>query len=151
MKLTIDRATWRCGGTDHQNPLSEDERTQRGKGPTALCNAHGHKCCLGFYSVACGVPPEDLADNATPEQLINWHVRNRKKQLPMVCLSKLVVTRPGNDLDYETLYGNSSYASAAMTINDNPEISDEEREKSLITIAEQNGDEWRFEGEYPDK
>lgn len=55
MKLTIDRSSWARGKfrvPDKSN---------------ALLNEDGTMCCLGFYSIACGIPKEHLLHVAVPE------------------------------------------------------------------------------------
>ena len=54
MKFTIKRSEW-IRGDEGDN--------------SRLFNGSGQKCCLGFYSQACGVSEDDMYDVATPDQL----------------------------------------------------------------------------------
>lgn len=52
-EFTIDRAWW-LRGTGHGILLQPFT---------------GKMCCLGFYSLACGVKPDDIAGLGTPQEL----------------------------------------------------------------------------------
>lgn len=94
MKLIIDRATW-----------------LRGTGNGALLDAHGMKCCLGFYGLACVLTPAQLLGNVEPGDVPS-------DKWPITCV------------DTE---GNQSYwTERAIEINDSKEMSDVTREHLLV-------------------
>jgi hypothetical protein len=105
--LTIERATWRRGGGYPSDRL----------GPTRLLNDRGLMCCLGFDAVACGVPRERILGEVDPESLLRW----RYPQLDGGIPAEYINTRLD---DFE----NTPAVVAAMSANDDSDISEEVRE-----------------------
>lgn len=58
--LTIDRAKWRCGGS---NKNSE-------QGYTQLLNDKDFMCCLGFDALACGYTKPQIIGRHYPSSLV---------------------------------------------------------------------------------
>ena len=55
MKLVIDRSTWLRGEGSDESRL--------------LRSLDGKMCCLGFYSLACGLTDDHICDEATPDEI----------------------------------------------------------------------------------
>lgn len=108
--LTIERSLWVRGGG----------RTRYLYGDAALLNEKGRMCCLGFDALACGLQQEDIL-----------HV-----EMPADIISKVVTKEY-----YETrmnVYTNSAVCRAQI-LNDDRNITDEEREAQLIPVLKELG------------
>ena len=124
-KITIDRATWRCGYK------SLVPTNKNGIGETVLCNDQGFKCCLGF---ACqqltGVSDETLLYKPSPEHL--------RMEIPGFT-SLQGAARP---LD-------TQLSDDAIDINDSERTTREQKEIALTERFAQDGFTLEFTGEYP--
>lgn len=80
-------------------------------------------CCLGFYCVEAGCSKDKIADIGTPGML--------RMLIPGL------TTHPDDMLP--GLYISTNFTSSAMTINDNEDISNTEREQQLIELFRQEG------------
>jgi hypothetical protein len=114
---TIDRATWARG---NKNVPAE-------KGPdfekNHLLNNTGSRCCLGFLGKCVGVSDEVLLNTALPSSL---PIEDRDK--------------------YPTLEHNRYCWEDFSALNDNPTITEAEREQQLRDKAQANGFRFRFVG-----
>lgn len=111
-KFTIKRSEWYRGkGSDDSRLLNEDKQ----------------KCCLGFYSLSCGLRSQDIRDMASPYDVIEEHNKLWKSFL---------ITEPdeSNELDW-----NSRDANQLMSINDDEKTSDAHKEKKIITMFKKHG------------
>lgn len=111
MKLTIDRTKWLRGEGSERSYLL---RTEDGK-----------YCCLGFFSIACGL---------TDEQISNIH-------------SPIDLTDQVNDPNFEKLLekpGNSYFAYKLMDLNDLQTITEQGRELELTSMFAEEGIEVEF-------
>lgn len=108
--LTINRAKWRTGDGSISN--------RTGKGFTKLLNTQGYMCCLGFRCNQMGIPKSELLGIFMPDGL------SHKYEIPDL------IIKNGNS---------SNFSITASNINDNEDITPEEKEK-LITkhFAEKN-------------
>lgn len=90
----------------------------RGKGSnfSRLVTDCGQKCCLGFEALACGVPYEELVYKPSPK-----------------CISDKFSDKINHLLD-SNFKRNSEFTFAAIAINDNPTLSEAERERLLIEL-----------------
>ncbi len=115
MKFTVKRDEW-----------------FRGKGATLskLLNNDGYKCCLGFYSLACGLKEEDIQDKIAPMDLT-------RELLLSTDLNKLVEDRQG-------YLFNTSYCNKLMTTNAAVYLTDAEREVELTKLFAEIGIEVKF-------
>ena len=119
--LIIDRAKWRTGGYSH---------IQTGEGGTALLNNDGFMCCLGFRCHQMGIPKKDLLGKEVPETLSkNWVIPD-------------LIDSVGNDTDF---------TNTAIEINDDRDITREEREKEITEHFATIGVTVEFKGKYPKK
>lgn len=109
--FTIDRNTW-----------------LRGEGPTRsklLRSDDGRKCCLGFYSTACGLPDDDIRDVISPSAL--------EEKLGRIGEMEWLLDSPSKD--HEEF---SESADRLMEFNDNVYGDPAEREQVIVdTFAAQ--------------
>lgn len=113
-KLTIERDKWARGN-------------KRKKVFNALLNDDGTMCCLGFYSLACGLQPDEVKDMLLPSQVRhdNW------MPAEMSWLTKQA--NPHRDMEH-TLAG----------VNDSRTLDEELRESILKTEFALHGVEVEF-------
>lgn len=110
-EFKINRATW-----------------LRGEG-SSLLDGQGKMCCLGFYSLACGLKPSDIEHQGSPGGVV----------------------QDQEDVKWKTflLYKDSSDSAVClklMSINDGADIDDKEREKDIKKIFKVAGVTVKFEG-----
>lgn len=118
-EFVIDRSQWRCGGTNDSGC---------GFGPTSLLNDHGFMCCLGQIARQLGWGCENIKGCGCPSDVILSGKKVNKK----ILLS-------GFEED-------SEFANVAMTINDDPKITQRTREKRLIALGKKHGLQIKFIG-----
>lgn len=108
MQVTVKRSEWGRGqcGTEVVSALYNGETTKR--------------CCLGFVGNACGYSDVDMRDVASPGAL----ALSETLHGPM--LSLIEPTRAGH-------LANNELAYLLMHVNDDNEITDSDRETTLIT------------------
>jgi len=116
-KYTINRQTWLRGV--EENAL--------------LLNSNGMMCCLGQVCLQSGITSDKLLDVETPYGLTG--VIEDHDLIPYKLLAS-------NDED--TYYSDSTFARTAMTINDNEEMHELERETKLTQLFKENGIELEF-------
>ena len=125
MRIVIKRQTWERG-----RPAE-----------SAMLTDYGTYCCLGFFAKECGVEDKLLKHQLTPQDV------------PQI-LSDLVLVSPENfdrDTGLSWMFADDSYrynnllANCAMEINDDTEITDEERELHLTLLFDLFGHEIVFE------
>jgi len=120
-KFQIDRAKWRTGRYD---------RDDRRAGRTALLNAEGFQCCLGFYLESAGIGREVLRNEVYPQGVagggidLGW-----------------LVDKDGRD---------SEAAECLIGENDCGEITDDQREAAIAELFAEQRIEVEFVGEYPE-
>lgn len=125
MRFAVQRHKWRCGG---------DGPSAHGFGTTYLLNDEGYRCCLGFVAQQCG------------------HTDSQIRRLGEPCedreLSEVLVTEVYDQSNECTKVVNSALADKAVSINDEKELSRDERESRLIALFSYHGHELVFEGAY---
>jgi hypothetical protein len=110
-KFTINRTTW-----------------LRGEQGTLL-NAEKKMCCLGFYSLACGLKPKHIDDHGSPQEVIQYN--------ELIEWESFLLNNDNMDtITCEKL----------INVNDDPHLNDKEREKSLKKIFKSNGVKVKFVG-----
>lgn len=109
--FTVSRKTWIRGGWPD----------------TALLTPEGYMCCLGFFCNQAGVS-EDRLKCREPHEL-EVEVEGLTQRKPTV----------GVSIKYGPLYRNTDLAYDAMQINDNGNISAEEREDKLTKLFSEHG------------
>jgi hypothetical protein len=107
--LTIERAKWRRGGDVNNKKY----------GMTMLLNSRGYMCCLGFDAIACGIAKDRLRRRDYPHQIRN-------------APAEYVATRTDGNW-------HSDAVSEAIEANDDPDISDREREKRVRAALKRLG------------
>ena len=123
-KVIIDRTKWSRGSLA-ANALLVNRETAESISPGVPRAKVGRMCCLGFVCLAQGVPRKSLSGQPFPADL-----------------SRLV---PGLTYRDDTWgWRNTHFAEGAAEINDNGDISEEDRESQLIELAAQNGFEFQF-------
>jgi hypothetical protein len=112
MELVIDRSKW-----------------IRGKGGAAsclLCPSDGKMCCLGFYSLACGLTEKQIKGAATPVSL------GMEGDNPLN-------NTEGSWLLREGVNSHTLEAKELMALNDDSSISDQVREDEITRIFATRG------------
>jgi len=108
--LTIDRKKWARGG----------------KEPAYLLSGKGKMCCLGFDARACGLSKERILMQMEPCEI---EVSPDEKHY---ITKRLISVING--------YGNNSkLIDDLMSLNDNPDIGDSEREERLTPLLKKLG------------
>lgn len=128
MEFVVDRSKWRCGGN---GPHSA------GKGTASLLNIEGYQCCMGFVCEQLGVSRKELLGVLLPSNLTWFH-----KVPHEIFLGDKKTLR---FYDWNCPAHLQSYA---FTINDNPDLTKEEREAKLIQAFHEFGHTLKFVGEY---
>lgn len=130
MKLVIDRKQWRRGETSVEQKLND---------PTSLLCKDGTKCCLGFYALQCGFTPEQIKGLGEPiEVYIDYNEVTKDWE-------KLV--RFIEDEEFGTMdTSGTMLTSAAIDINDDILLSEEDREARLTAVFAKEGIEVEFHG-----
>ncbi len=128
LSFEIDRATWLHGETSRESYL---ERPSDGK-----------RCCLGFLSLACGVPEEHIAG----KKIIGTLPLSATSLLPYALFQNLYVTSKLMLLNDILLH--AGRPDLLRHNIDNPLSSDEEREQLLTETFREVGIEVTFTGSY---
>jgi hypothetical protein len=114
-KFIIDRSIWRTGDKPKKGNC-----VYTGEGETKLLNQQGFMCCLGMVCEQMGVPRNHLLDVSEPEDILTYS--------SVETISGFLVYKP--DVREEE-YSNTVFACDAMNINDDVNITSEERETKL--------------------
>lgn len=115
--LTIPRDEWYRGGDKNLNDT------------TPMLNDIGLRCCLGHLGRTMNVPDSVLLHTGSPLDSIGWSNELYSKYDP----NDLLVHLDGIVLD------NTEFTIDAMNINDNPDISEDEREQQVIELFATKG------------
>jgi hypothetical protein len=128
-QLIIDRKKWRTGGNAYA--------LNRQKGHTSLYNDRGYSCCLGFYCRKIGgIRNNVLLDVGSPD---NLNIKDFTK-------IELLVSRDSPD----EVYSYTVFSQEAIDINDDPSLSNEERESTIIEHFKKVDIEVIFKNKYPE-
>jgi len=139
MKLIIDRKTW-LRGEGHKKSFLVRE-------------SDGKQCCLGFLAQACGFSKEELTKKRSVLSLFivpvaenTYSVCNsvdpiKRERIKPTVLEKLVC-----DCDSKSSF-NNAIGSDLMDVNDDPKLSDYERETKLTELFATVGVEVEFRGQ----
>jgi hypothetical protein len=127
IKVVIDRAKWRTGGSS---------RHSTGAGDTMLENDGGYMCCLGFCIKALGDTYQTMG-YSHPADL-------------QVLLPGLTQLPDDYDdyVDFHPEVENTSLAGAAIEINDSGYESASTKERRLLELFKDSVYELQFVGEY---
>lgn len=136
MEFVIDRTKWRCGGNNGFTTVNE-----RGLGDTFLLNDEGYMCCLGHVALQCGLLREEISGHSDYGDFISDSAEKDSLSKLTTCL-----LAHGEDQDTKSLLDELQVT--AIAINDDPKLSEEEREAELIEHFAKHGHTMRFEGEY---
>jgi hypothetical protein len=119
LTCTVNRATWARGKIN----VPDDMRS--GGQMNHLLNGDNTRCCLGFLGAARGVPDEFMLDTAMPDNL-----------------------PPEDFAKYPSLEktGNRMRWNIFAALNDDPNLSEVDREAKLRNTAKENGFRFRFTG-----
>lgn len=94
-------------------------------GCPALLNADGNMCCLGFLGEACGVPTRCLRHTQMPQGLISEEYKRYPRD--------------------NTYKDGAIHWDVFANINDDPHMSEEDRERQLTQRATDTGFTFIFE------
>lgn len=125
-KLTIDRNIWRRGGSS--NDILH--------GDTRLLNEQGFMCCLGFFCEQAGIPKNYL-DTGEPFDI------GPSQYLDLI-------PELATPLEEEDGYVNTILTTRAIQINDDPTLTNKEREIQLTTLFAVNNIDVEFINKYPE-
>lgn len=110
--LIIDRRLWARGGRNSRH---------------SKLLVGGKLCCLGFHALACGLRKDEIEDMGTPRSAIVQHKLDIPEGMRFLF---------GDSIDHPP---HSAAARTLMEINDDEQITDDEREKQLTTVFTQYG------------
>lgn len=97
----------------------------RGNPNTAsLLDRYNNKCCLGFFSLACGLTKNQIDRLTHPSQVIEENLELKPEVYPDWVLAKT----------FHNSIRNSSDINSLIKINDDTEINDSEREEKIKEI-----------------
>lgn len=126
-KFTIDRSKWICGDVEG--------RPKYGQGvDSELLTEEGSYCCLGMIAEQCRIPQKDLRTIPDPESIFSDNNKHVKK------ISFLV------EKNWYGFYRNSELANRAITINDDEDLTQKERERKLKKLFKAHNIELEFVG-----
>jgi len=117
MKLVIDRSKWARG----QRPDSYLLRRRDSK-----------MCCLGFFGLACGLTEAALVGMQEPREVAKFGKWPRW------------LVEEDNADPYEAIWCDSDAAGRLIEANDEPDISEADREQCIAAIFAENGVEVEF-------
>lgn len=118
-QLIIDRSKWRTGGSVSNKDLKY--------GKTQLLNTQGMMCCLGFYC--------EQIENVSKEHLLEMTF---PEEVDIICSTSILIRE----------YVDTVFTEHAININDDSDISSEEREKAIIKHFNEINVEVIFKNEY---
>lgn len=125
---------------DVKSFVVDRERWYRGKGDrhSKLLNRNNKQCCLGFYALACGLSEASIKGQNTPNDVIcNTESCSCKSNIQWK--TKLI----DSDIDSDKV--NSQICQTLMEVNDEIELSDEERETKLTKLFKKIGIKVKFQ------
>lgn len=111
-KFVIDRKRWYRGKGDSESRL--------------LVPGTQKMCCLGQVARQCGLKPKNIRDVSSPANVSTVLHDQFPKWLLGICV-----------LDAKTI--DSPACTNAMAVNDDPEITDKDRERQLKAIFKKHG------------
>ena len=117
MKFTVETKNWLRGEDSNHSRL--------------LRPRDGKMCCLGFLSLACGIAPQDIKGQVS----IGTLGKHLKGLLPEVLFQR--------DSDFGLKTTPRNYFSIE-SVNDNPALSEAERQKRLLELFRYIGIEVNF-------
>ena len=133
MDITARRVSSQNEGKYMQKFTVRREDWYRGKGDreSRLMRPEDHKmCCLGFYALANGYKPGEIENRCFPSDL----TMGENEPLPDT-MDWLLDMYPDTEQEYELLIGN---------INDDPDSSEQERERDLTRMFAKHGVQVEF-------
>jgi hypothetical protein len=129
IKVKIDRSKWRTG----LNGASAS-----GRGDTCLLNDEGFMCCLGFCSLAAGVPESEILNQPLPNFI------PIKNEIIIRGIDSLVYKLEGLGC---TNYSSTELSFNAATINDSF-LDRATKEQQLLELFKDSEFDIEFIGEY---
>jgi len=140
--LRIDRKEWRRGGNRMDLCEMFDD--------TNLLSANHMKCCLGFAMIASGAEFSSVLNKGEPKDIkggLDSLSNGDMFGLLQGGIEADVEDEDGNYCLMETELVNSPLTDAAIDINDNKNITEEERESRLTELFKKYGHTVEFYGE----
>lgn len=125
-QFILDYSKWRSG---------KDGPHAVGTGRTKLLNSEGFMCCLGQYCESKGIKKRKMYDIGTPHGLVNATTESTRANV-YDKIPKLLQDIPGTRTLCLT---HSKLANGAMWINDNSDLTPEERIEQLTDLFVENG------------
>jgi hypothetical protein len=129
IKVTIDRSKWRTGLYNI---------SASGHGHTYLLNDEGFMCCLGFCSLAAGVPESEILNQPLPNFI------PFKNEIIIRGIDSLVYTVEGIGC---TKYHSTELSAKASKINDSS-LDRATKEEQLLELFKDTDFDIEFIGEY---
>jgi hypothetical protein len=128
MKFTVEIKTWARVNEDLD------------MGESNLLNDLGNKCCLGFVCEQLGIPNIKLLEVSEPAYLFNLDHSNKTTEEQ----DKLLETLSSFVERNKTHFKNSSLTVKAISINDNKNITDENKINGLKSLFKEYNHEIEF-------
>lgn len=136
MKLTIDRSRW-CRGDEN---------------PYLLRESDGRMCCLGFFLRACGLPEDRIKGLAEPQHPFEGGAPSAiPGPATFLVVHEEIEADEGEEDESYFDYGPSDVASDLMTLNDDPQVTEDYRERRIAEVFAKHGHDVVFVDASPEK
>jgi hypothetical protein len=134
-RFTIDRKRWARG--QHKDPVE--------KNPGVMMNQRGKMCPIGFYLTSLGAEPATLKGVSRPDKPGPLAFVEKKAPWLLKKYDRIYVdgVEGAISMDVTTC---SPDAFEIMSLNDDSDVSSDEREQEIADLFRQNGVQVRFTG-----
>lgn len=115
----------------------------RGRGNTlSRLQTDNQMCCLGFYAKECGLKKKNITDVVSPGE-IEYEIKDIWDTFLLARISNIYDSDP-DDPGLTDIIIDSEIANSLMEINDDVNISDEDREYKLKELFKEQGIKVKF-------
>lgn len=137
LEFTVDRSKWYQGQGSNESKLliiKHPDKKQNGK-----------MCCLGFASLACGIPKSRIKGKNDPFDVVSDYdgLKRRKAEDKL----KFFFSTKGGITYYSNYYNFTT--EDIIDENDSPDTKGLEKERNLKKLFEKIGVKVKFIGKYP--
>lgn len=133
-KLTIDRQRWIRGQPGSQLLIDEPGITEIDSPAIPPGRNHGKMCCLGFAALELGYTPDEIRNRPSPKSVVDG---GHKDLFTLARLTEPYVEHPD-------FVNNTNTCQTLMFTNDRTDISNAEREATLVRIFAELGIDVEF-------
>jgi len=125
--FTISRSVLRQGG-----PIAGGGEIRGGGVNTLMRNPEGFMCCLGAIGLACGIPAEHLENREMPYEVVQHHPEHLELPNMNLFAYRQENSYFGEEGEPEFIYCDTDLSDDAAKINDDSNLTHEQREAMLI-------------------